>query len=153
MTSTLLVLRHAKAVDGGDMPDAARPLAPRGRADAAAAGDWLRANGLVPGAALCSTAVRTRETLDALAIDTAVDYEPLIYDNDASVLARLVREADAPETLLLVGHNPSVQQLVFDLAGEGPSTYPTCTLAVITFGTGWPDAWPGTGTLKTVRTA
>ncbi|WP_019631791.1 SixA phosphatase family protein [Actinomadura atramentaria] len=149
---TLLVLRHAKAVDGDDMADAARPLAPRGRRDAAAAGEWLRARGLVPDAVLCSTAVRTRETLDGLALDADVAYEPLLYDNDVDVAARLVREApENARTLLVVGHNPSMQQLVYDLAGEGPSAYPTCTLSVIDFDGGWPAAWPGTGTLRTVR--
>ncbi|MEU6034414.1 histidine phosphatase family protein [Actinomadura sp. NPDC047616] len=151
--STLLVLRHAKAVPGGGMPDIERSLADRGRRDAEAAGEWLRDRGLVPDLVLCSSAVRTRETLERLAVPAAVRYESQIYDNDADTLLTLVREADDDvRTLLLVGHNPSVHQLVHDLTGAAPDAFPTCALAVIEWEGGWTDAWPGAGTLVTFRT-
>ncbi|MFC5182945.1 SixA phosphatase family protein [Actinomadura harenae] len=150
---TLIVLRHAKAEDGFGKDDADRELTGRGRRDASAAGDWLRAGGHAPDLVLCSPAVRTRQTLDALGVDTDVRFEPMIYANDADELLRLVRENGGDvDTLLLVGHNPSVHQFVHDLVPDGaPAGFPTCSLAVI----GLPDAWdavrPGTGDLIVYR--
>ncbi|MFE9103435.1 SixA phosphatase family protein [Actinomadura geliboluensis] len=150
---TLIVLRHAKAVAGFGTADIDRVLNDRGRRDAAAAGEWLRANGLVPGQVLCSPAARTRETLDLLAVDAPADHEPVIYANDPDELLGLV--AEAPEdagTLLLVGHNPSVHQFVHDLTGQSPATFPTCALAVIDLPGAWSEVRPGLGTLRTVHT-
>jgi phosphohistidine phosphatase len=150
---TLIVLRHAKAVTGFGTADIDRVLNDRGRRDAAATGDWLRAGGLVPDRVLCSPAARTRETLDLLAVDAPVDYEPVIYANDADELLALT--AEAPEdagTLLLVGHNPSVHQFVHDLTGRAPAAFPTCALAVVDLPGAWSEVRPGLGTLRTVRT-
>jgi phosphohistidine phosphatase len=151
---TLIVLRHAKAVAGLGLADIDRPLNDRGRRDAAATGDWLRENGLEPDLVLCSTAVRTRETLEGLALPSAeVSFESSIYDNDADTLLSLVRETgDGVRTLLLVGHNPSVHQLVHDLTGEAPEAFPTCALAVIDLTGEWADTWRGSGVLTLTRT-
>ncbi|WP_207400491.1 SixA phosphatase family protein [Actinomadura roseirufa] len=150
---TLIVLRHAKAVAGAGIPDIDRTLNDRGRRDAAATGEWLRANDLVPGLVLCSTAARTRETLDGLALDAEVRFEARIYDNDPEDLLALVAEApDEAGRVLLVGHNPAVHQLVHDLTGEAPEAFPTCALAVIELPGAWADARPGAGTLTTVHT-
>jgi phosphohistidine phosphatase len=149
---TLIVLRHAKAVAGFGTADIDRVLNDRGRRDAAAAGEWLRANDLVPGHVLCSPAARTRETLDLLAVDAGVSFEPGIYANDPDGLLTLVGEAPEAGTLLLVGHNPSVHQFVHELTGEAPDTFPTCALAVIDLPGAWSDVRPGAGTLRTVRT-
>ncbi|MFA1546532.1 histidine phosphatase family protein [Actinomadura chokoriensis] len=150
---TLIVLRHAKAVAGFGTADIDRVLTDRGRRDAAAAGDWLRAHDLVPGRALCSPAARTRETLGLLAVDAEVSFEPGIYSDDPAGLLTLVGEApDDAGTLLLVGHNPSVHQLVHDLTGQAPDAFPTCALAVIDLPGGWSGVRPGLGTLRTVHT-
>ncbi|NDU76284.1 histidine phosphatase family protein [Actinomadura sp. DSM 109109] len=151
---TLIVLRHAKAETGLGISDIDRRLTGRGRRDATAAGDWLRAHGLVPERVLCSPAARTRETLDRLALDAETDFAPAIYDNDPDGLLALVSEApDEAGTLLLVGHNPSVHRLVHDLTGEAPDGFPTCTLAVIDLPGAWADARPGIGALRTVHTS
>jgi phosphohistidine phosphatase len=153
---SLIVLRHAKAVAGLELADIDRPLNDRGRRDAAATGEWMRDAGLAPDAVLCSTAVRTRQTLDGLAAATGearVSYESRIYDNDADVLLDLLRGTDDEvRTLLLVGHNPSMHQLVHDLTGEAPESFPTCALAVIELPGTWADVRPGTGDLVTYRT-
>ncbi|WP_433475326.1 SixA phosphatase family protein [Spirillospora sp. CA-142024] len=150
---TLIVLRHAKAVAGLGMLDFDRPLNDRGRRDATAAGEWLRANHLVPDHVLCSTAARTRETLARLELDTEVSFEGAIYDNEPEGLLALVGEApDEAGRLLLVGHNPSVHQLVHDLTGQAPDAFPTCALAVIELPGAWTDVRPGLGTLRTVHT-
>ncbi|WP_433330574.1 SixA phosphatase family protein [Spirillospora sp. CA-294931] len=150
---TLIVLRHAKAVAGLGMADIDRPLNDRGRRDAAATGDWLRDNTLTPDRVLCSTAVRTRETLQGLALDAEVSFEAQIYDNDPETLLSLIREnGDSASRLLLVGHNPSVHQLIFDLTGSAPDAFPTCALAVIEVEPTWSDIRPGAGTLLQHRT-
>jgi phosphohistidine phosphatase len=150
---SLIVLRHAKAVAGLGMSDIERPLNDRGRRDAAAAGEWLRGAGLAPGLVLCSTSVRTRQTLERLALAGGeVRFEDSIYDNDPDVLLSLVREAgDEAGTVLLVGHNPSVHQLVHDLTGDAPESFPTCALAVIELPGPWSEAFTRSGELSTYR--
>ncbi|MFI0449111.1 SixA phosphatase family protein [Actinomadura sp. 6N118] len=150
---TLIVLRHAKAVAGLGLADIDRPLNDRGRRDAAATGEWLRENDLVPDRVLCSTAVRTRETLEGLALQSEVSFESQIYDNEPETLLSLVRETDdGVRTLLLIGHNPSVHQLVHDLTGDAPDAFPTCALAVIELTAPWAETRPGAGTLSLTRT-
>ncbi|WP_157431682.1 SixA phosphatase family protein [Actinomadura hibisca] len=150
---TLIVLRHAKAVAGLGVVDFDRPLADRGRRDAAATGDWLRAEGLVPVLALCSTAVRTRQTLDLLDLKTEVSHEARLYDNEPEIVLDLVRQTgDDVGTLLVVGHNPSTHQVVHDLTGDAPESFPTCALAVIELTAPWAETWPGGGALTTFRT-
>ncbi|MFF5230443.1 SixA phosphatase family protein [Dactylosporangium sp. NPDC000521] len=110
---TLILLRHAKSVDPDPYPtDLERPLSPRGRRDAAAAGDWLRAQGLLPDLVVCSTAVRTRETLDGLRLDTTpVVFEHRVYLGPAHDTLDLLQNAPDVATLLLIGHNPTLSML------------------------------------------
>ncbi|MFB7948190.1 histidine phosphatase family protein [Kitasatospora phosalacinea] len=120
----LIVLRHAKA-DWPDVPDELRPLAERGRADAAAAGRWLAEHELVPDRVLCSTAVRTRQTWELVEPELGgapeLVLEPRAYRADADELVDLLRELPpVVRTVLLVGHRPEVQELVLGLArGSG----------------------------------
>lgn len=103
---------------------------------------------------LCSPAVRTRETLDLLAVrpPAGTAFEPKIYDNDPGLLLSLVAEApDDAGTVLLVGHNPAVHQFVHDLTGAAPDRFPTCALAVVDLPGVWADVRPGLGTLVTFR--
>lgn len=151
---TLIVLRHAKAATGFGLPDFDRPLTGRGRRDATAAGKWLREPGLVPGLdgglapelVWCSPAKRTRETLQHLAVDAPVHFVPEIYGSDVDSLLELLRETDEQVgTLLLIGHNPAMHQLVHDLTGAGGDTFPTCALAVIEIDGDWEGIRPGIG--------
>jgi phosphohistidine phosphatase len=146
---TLLVLRHAKAVTGLGLADIDRPLADRGKRDAAATGERLRGAGFQPGLVLCSPARRTRQTLQGLAFpQVPAEFPPEIYDNEVDVLFDLVRQTDdGVATLLLIGHNPSLHHLVHDLTGEGeaPDAFPTCALAVIELDAPWAGTFPATG--------
>jgi phosphohistidine phosphatase len=153
---TLIVVRHAKAASPPGTPDVERPLTDRGRRDAAKAGDELRAAGLVPDRVVCSPALRTRQTLDGLALnalDTPVDVESVVYDNGADAIIDLLRElpGDA-EVVLIVGHNPSMHQLVLDLTGAPDQGFPTSATAVIEVDGGWRDLWPGMGRLRSLWT-
>jgi phosphohistidine phosphatase len=148
---TLIVLRHAKAATPPGTPDIDRPLAGRGRADAVQAGDELRAVGIVPDQVICSPSLRTRQTLDGLGLDAPVEYESRVYDNDAEEILGLLRERSG-DTLLLIGHNPSLHQLVFDLTGGAGARFPTSATAVIAFEGDWSDLRPGAGRLVSLWT-
>ncbi|MFC9287407.1 SixA phosphatase family protein [Streptomyces sp. NPDC057052] len=157
----LVVLRHAKSAWPQGVPDHERPLAPRGLRDAPAAGRALARAGHLPDLALCSTAVRARRTWELASArwDTAppVRYEPRLYAADVPGLLAVVR-GTPPEvrTLLLVGHNPGLRELVLDLAADAPgdtldgvrAKFPTSAVAVLTWhGPAWSDLRPGTAPL------
>ncbi|MGN9811913.1 SixA phosphatase family protein [Micromonospora sp. BQ11] len=123
---TLVLLRHAKAEPPDEGPDAQRPLAARGRADAAAAGAWLARHDLLPDVVLCSTSRRTRETWHGVALGMTgtppeggsagpaptVRYEPDAYEAQPEDLLALVHRVDpAARTVLLIAHNPGVSLL------------------------------------------
>jgi phosphohistidine phosphatase len=157
----LVVLRHAKSAWPEGVPDHQRPLAPRGRRDAPAAGRALVEADCLPDLALCSTAVRARQTWE-LASDQwgtppPVRHDRRLYAADAQDLLDVVREVPPEvETLLLVGHNPGLEELVLDLAGDGlddaldqvRTKFPTSAIAVLAWhGTGWEALGPGTALL------
>lgn len=148
---TLIVLRHSKAASPLGTPDIDRPLAGRGRKDAKKAGDELRAANLTPDHIICSTALRTRQTLEGLGLDAPVTFESQVYGNDAEEILALLRGQSA-ETLLLIGHNPSMHQLVFGLTGGAEERFPTSATAVIGFEGDWTDLWPGIGRLVSLWT-
>ncbi|MFJ6729313.1 SixA phosphatase family protein [Streptomyces sp. NPDC091281] len=161
----LLVLRHAKSAWPPGVPDHERPLGPRGLRDAPAAGDALAAPDRHPDLALCSTAVRARRTWDLAAArrigtPAPVRHDPRLYAADVPDLLAVVHETPAAvRTLLLVGHNPGLQDLVLALAdpdrdatGGGLAAvrekFPTSAVAELTWdGPGWPDLTPGTARL------
>ena len=158
----LLLLRHAKSSwDHPTTADHDRPLNDRGLAAAPMMGAYLAAEGLVPDLVLCSTATRTRATLDlvlpALAVRPAVDFESDLYLAEADVLlARLQRVPSNVRRVMMVGHNPGFQDFAIDLCGGGNKVaralleqkFPTAALAVISFrSTVWADVAPGAGHL------
>ena len=99
---TLIVLRHSKAASPLGTADIDRPLADTRPADAETVGDQLRAAKLTPDHVICSTALRTRQTLEGLALDgPPVDFEPAGVRHDAEEILDLLREQSTPETLLL----------------------------------------------------
>lgn len=110
----LILLRHAHAESAAaGQDDIARPLSGTGLAEARAAGDWLREHGLRPDRVLCSTAARTRDTLAALGDigDGEVHEDASIYEASPGSLAALADANRDAERLLLVGHNPGLEQL------------------------------------------
>ncbi|MFC5264172.1 SixA phosphatase family protein [Kribbella qitaiheensis] len=149
---TLVLLRHAKAVPPETMPDLDRPLSDRGRADAAAAGRYLVAQGIEPDLVLCSPSTRTRETWEYAAgagvIATDVWYDRRIYSADSEELLDVLHDVPADvRTVILVGHGPGVPWLADELTLDGTSPqrveltqkYPTSGLAVLHHTTRWSD--------------
>ena len=111
-----MLLRHAKAEAHRD-DDHARRLAPRGREDAARVRRWLTDQGLVPGRVVVSTAARTRETWELAGVGPAEpEYDDRVYEASVQDLREVVEET-APDvgTLVLVGHNPAVERLAWEL--------------------------------------
>jgi phosphohistidine phosphatase len=160
---TLLLLRHAKSSWGdpsGD--DAGRPLTKRGRKAAGVMGGFIAASKLVPELVLCSPAKRARETWDLAAAELPSGIELQIVESlydfgDGSALLAAIRAHGGNTTrLMLVGHNPSIEQLAQRLIGSGEpelrrriaEKYPTGALTVIAVGIEkWPDLQEATGRL------
>lgn len=121
----LLLLRHAEAMQAGpDGRDAERPLSVHGQAQARAVGAWLAGQGADPDVVLCSPARRAQMTADAVcvALHTRTPrFLPGIYEATPGELLTLVENhaADARQ-VLLVGHNPGMEQLLA-LLTEGRS--------------------------------
>lgn len=163
----LVVLRHAKSAWPDGVADHRRPLAPRGHRDAPVVGRMLAENDCLPDLALCSTAVRARETWELAAAQWGtpppVRHEPRLYAADVSELLAVVHEVPAAvRTLLLVGHNPGLEELVLELAGDSlddaldevRTKFPTSAIAVLAWhGTSWRDLAPGTALLTGVMVA
>ncbi|NMR20762.1 histidine phosphatase family protein [Cellulomonas fimi] len=121
----LVLLRHARAEQGGRDVDELRPLALEGRRQSTRVSAALVEHGLVPDLVLCSSAVRTRQTWELVrnglggAKPEAVVTDALYEAGPGDVLAQ-VREVDpGVRTLLVVGHEPTVSTLAALLAGPG----------------------------------
>jgi phosphohistidine phosphatase len=141
---TLILLRHAKSDWSGDEADIDRPLARRGRRQAPDAGRWLAANIAGIDLAVVSPANRARSTWDLVAAElggrppTRIDDR--VYAASDDELLAVVRELpDEVETVVLVGHNPGIEDLASRLTGEWASM-PTSALAVITVPGPWSSA-------------
>ena len=168
MTLTLLLLRHAKSSwDTPGLDDFERPLAPRGIKAAPMMGAAIVRQKLVPALILCSTSVRTRETL-ALMLPQLAPARPEVVYEDALYLATtsdlLERIRCLPDTrrrVMLVGHNPGMHGAALALAGHGARKdvaalaikFPTAALAVLSFPFAhWAAVRPASGTLTRFTT-
>jgi phosphohistidine phosphatase len=133
---SLLLLRHAKSSwKDPNLADHERPLKGRGRRAAALIGRFMASNNLQPDLVLSSTAVRARETLE-IVLDSAqftveVGYDDRLYLADSATLMDVVAQLDSgKQEVLLVGHNPSMEEFLFRLTGIRESM-PTAALAHI----------------------
>ncbi len=160
---TVLLLRHAKSSwDVPALADYDRPLAKRGLKAAPRMGAEIGALGLRPDLVLCSGAKRTRETLDLVLAALGSPPPEVLYDDviymapPTGLMQILRRQPGEAATVLVVGHNPGLEELAELMVGKGDEDlretldekFPTCALAVITFDAeAWADIAPGTGTL------
>lgn len=149
----LILLRHAHAESARPgQDDSDRPLSDTGRSEAAAAGGWLRAHGLLPDRVLCSPAQRARQTLDGLGALGCTDIrsEAAIYEATPGALVELADAHPDANRLLLVGHNPGFEQLVALLHSGYSGDYrgmPPAGIAVLEFADGAPIE-PGSARLS-----
>lgn len=166
MMSRLLLLRHAKAVwaEPGER-DFDRRLKRSGVADSRSIGEQMTVHGLVPDIVLCSTARRARETWEGVAeiigpMEGRVTYLDELYSSDATGYLEIARNAPAAESVMLVGHNPMMEDLAEILSGSGDlaartvlaSGFPKSGLAVIAFDRPISEAAPGMGRLEAFLT-
>lgn len=155
MTRTLILTRHAKSDwDDPMLEDHERPLNGRGKRSADAMGKWLNEKGFRPDEVLCSTAVRTRETWERMAVgfggaEIAVRWEALLYHAGPQEILDRLRTAEG-ETVLVLGHNPGIGIAAANLALEPPKhlrfmDYPTTATTVYRFDIDdWAEAdWRG----------
>jgi phosphohistidine phosphatase len=143
---TLIVLRHAKAGHVPGLADRERPLTPRGERDARRVGDQIRR--LNPELVLSSPSVRTRRTAELLGLDVPIEIERDVYEAYPDELFDVLRRTDPDVgTLVLVGHNPGVHELVRLLIGTEPDGFPPGAFAVIELGEPWREIGPETGRL------
>jgi phosphohistidine phosphatase len=161
----LWLLRHAKSSwDDPDLPDPDRPLAPRGRRAAELLAAHLAASDVRPAVVLCSSSLRTRETLAAIlpALGDALEIrmERKLYGAGAAqLLDRLQRLPNRVSSAMLIAHNPGIQDLALALAAGGPALarlrekFPTGALAAVELGVErWRDIDHETATATTLVT-
>jgi phosphohistidine phosphatase len=115
----LIIMRHAKT-EREATSDRARRLTARGRADARAAGAWLRENELVPDLVLVSPAARALATAEIASASLAASPEVRVvedlYGASADDVVEIMRAIDrAVSRVLVVGHNPTMEELASDL--------------------------------------
>ena len=161
---TLLLLRHAKSSwDDPGLADFDRPLAPRGRRAAPVMAAYLMKQSLQPDLVLCSPAVRARQTWAMVAegLGGSIEVKELqsLYLGAPSRLLEAVRRVpNTASTVLLIGHNPGMEDLAQALAGPGSkpkalakleAKFPTAALAEIRFdAASWKDLALGSGRLR-----
>lgn len=144
MRRRLIVMRHAKSDWSTSEPDHDRPLAPRGRREATLAGSWLGTHVGTIDLVLCSSSTRTRQTWRRVARrltnQPELRVEQRLYAASSKRLIGVLRELPpAARTVLLIGHNPGVEDLVAELTGVG-RTMRTSSVAVLSSRGGWSTA-------------
>jgi phosphohistidine phosphatase len=140
----LYLLRHAKSSwKQPELADHDRPLAGRGRRAAKAIGRHLRERGIEPELVLCSTASRARQTLAGIepALGRgAIRVESALYGAAPADLLAVLHEVARPvASVMVIGHNPGLEELLSLLARGGfDEKFPTGALATLAFsGPGW----------------
>ena len=151
--NTLIVLRHGKSDWSGGEPDPLRPLAQRGRRQVPEAGRWLADNAGDIDLAVVSPAERTRETWRLASAELPapppLQVDDRLYGGSAHSLVGVLRELpDDVGTVVLVGHNPGVEDLVASLIGRWVPM-PTSALAVVDVPGPWSTAGTAAAVLRT----
>lgn len=156
-------MRHAAAAGkGAGGGDRERPLTPEGRRAAELLGRRLKADGTSPDYVLCSPARRARETLDGLAIALdalpPADFDDELYLADThSVLHHLRAVPAETKCLLLIGHNPGLEELVRGFAGTANAAVdaglPAASLAIFQVSGAWSALSPASARLTAFFTS
>jgi phosphohistidine phosphatase len=164
---TLILLRHAKSSwDHPGLDDFERPLADRGLKAAPRMGAYLQSQSIQTDLIVCSSSVRTRQTL-ALIAPQLENQPKAIFEDDlylataSNLLERIQALPARAHTVTLIGHNPGfhdVAQLLIKSADPADQAalaakFPTCAVAIITFtAKRWSQVAPHSGHLITFMT-
>jgi phosphohistidine phosphatase len=118
-------------------------LTPRGRKAADIMAKYIKDEGLEPSVVLCTSALRARETLEilrpALPEKATIKIEPRLYSaGSKELVTRIRRLSQSASSVLLIGHNPAMQELVLTLASKRTGKldsvvkkFPTAALAIL----------------------
>jgi phosphohistidine phosphatase len=153
-TKRLLLLRHAKSSwDDPTLSDHDRPLAPRGRKAAERMSRYLAEQDVSISLVLCSSARRTRQTIDLVAPSGEIQIDPGLYGASADqLLDRLRQVPEEARTVMVVGHNPGLHELAIDLLDAGTELaerkFPTGALATLSFSGTWEELGTGRAELE-----
>jgi phosphohistidine phosphatase len=151
---TLYLLRHAKSSWKDEtIIDVERPLNGRGRKASQAVGSFLKREKIIPDLVLSSSAIRARQTTDivmeAARLRTDLRFDERIYEAAAQRLLEVVRQIEkSKKSVLLVGHNPGLEEFLKMLTGT-VDPMPTATLAkVVSSASNWADISDKSATLE-----
>ena len=138
---TLYVLRHAKSDwANAALSDFDRPLAPRGERAVDVLADHVRDAGIKPELVLSSPARRARQTVEAVLPEAEITFDDELYGASAFELIVRLRRVDAPvSSVMVVGHNPGLHDLVEVLTDAAIDKYPTGALATLVVSCPWAD--------------
>jgi len=150
MKKELILMRHGKSDWSQILPDYQRPIKKRGFQESAKVGLWLRDHSLVPELLISSPAQRARDTAETVASNMGYSADNIfwnesVYMADVSELLDVI--ATTPEecgSLMIVGHNPGLEDLLFylieelDIPEDG-KVMPTATVAVLETDLAWSD--------------
>jgi phosphohistidine phosphatase len=162
MKRTLYVMRHGKSSwADSSVPDVERPLAPRGEKAARRMAKRLAQALPPPQLVLCSTATRAVQTYQPIGKLLGKSVEVLMEDDlygasGTALMTRLRALPDETKSVLLIGHNPGVQDLLIELASGGDparleevrASFPTCALATIRARGNWSELGPTTASVE-----
>lgn len=131
----LLLIRHAKA-GSHDITDFERPLTDRGIRDAEFMAHQLQKAGLIPQYIVTSAALRTQTTADIIAETLNITHkiaDKAIYEAGTRTLLRIINHLPAEyDFIALVGHNPGISHLLYELSGDMRDMSPAA-MALIEF--------------------
>jgi len=152
-----VLVRHGKSAwDSPALADHERPLKPRGEDDSARLGEWLLEQGWLPDRVLCSPARRTRQTWERMSTGwprlPPVEYDAALYLGERGTLLAAVHgaQAEGASRVMLVGHNPGLEQLVAFLVdghSDAPRGLPTAGLVQLSIPDGV-ELGPGVATVR-----
>jgi phosphohistidine phosphatase len=157
---TVILLRHGKSSwSDSTLADIDRPLAPRGKHASRKLAKYMRRKRIQPELVLCSPSLRTRQTLEAVEASLGkrcvVEVVPQLYAaSEQELLERLQALPESVSSVMLIGHNPGLQDLALVLASRGAylpqleEKFPTGALAtLVVHNTSWGAIGPGVAEL------
>ncbi len=159
----LYLLRHGKSGwENPDLNDFQRPLNERGRSDVPVIGRYMTEKGYNPDRVLCSTAVRTQETWELVERELPQTDRDIRFSNrlylaiPEQVMSQAQNMSDECKSLLMIGHNPGMQESAMSFSNSRGSdhyrkiedVFPSSGLAVLQFAAdNWEDVFAGSGEL------
>jgi len=161
MKRQLVLMRHGKSDWSEDVSDYMRSIKPRGFHESERIGDWMTTQGVVPEYIISSPAVRARQTaettINSLGLDPdAIHWNDSVYMADISeLLDAIAQTPDECQSLMVVGHNPGLEDLMFyltehiDVPVDG-KVLPTATIAILETESDWADLEHASCTLELI---